>query len=94
MPPGPRLDDFILLKRLALGAMSEVFLAEAKGAVGPDRLVALKRMRPEVAGDDAWVRQFLDEAHLSTLLHHPYPHPAGAATCACGTRTPAEHRRC
>ena len=72
MPQGPNLDDFVLLKRLALGAMSEVFLAEVKGAVGPDRLVALKRMRPEVAGDDAWVRQFLDEAHLSTLLHHPY----------------------
>ncbi|WP_375754407.1 serine/threonine-protein kinase [Corallococcus exercitus] len=71
MPQGPSLDDFVLLKRLALGAMSEVFLAEVKGGVGPDRLVALKRMRPEVAGDDAWVRQFLDEAHLSTLLHHP-----------------------
>jgi serine/threonine protein kinase len=67
----PGLDDFVLLKRLALGAMSEVFLAEVKGAVGPDRLVALKRMRPEVAGDEAWMRQFLDEAHLATLLHHP-----------------------
>ncbi len=66
------LDDFVLLKRLALGAMSEVFLAEVKGAVGPDRLVALKRMRPEVAGDEAWIRQFLDEAHLATLLNHPY----------------------
>ncbi|ATB28684.1 serine/threonine-protein kinase [Melittangium boletus] len=72
MPQGPSLDDFVLLKRLALGAMSEVFLAEVKGAVGPDRLVALKRMRPEVAGDEAWVRQFLDEAHLSTLLNHPF----------------------
>ncbi|MBN8233289.1 serine/threonine protein kinase [Corallococcus macrosporus] len=71
MQQAPSLDDFVLLKRLALGAMSEVFLAEVKGGVGPDRLVALKRMRPEVAGDDAWVRQFLDEAHLSALLHHP-----------------------
>ncbi|MCP3137949.1 serine/threonine-protein kinase [Pyxidicoccus xibeiensis] len=67
----PSLDDFVLLKRLALGAMSEVFLAEVKGAQGPDRLVALKRMRPEVAGDEAWVRQFLDEAHLASLLNHP-----------------------
>ncbi|MFP2932155.1 serine/threonine-protein kinase [Pyxidicoccus sp. 3LG] len=66
------LDDFVLLKRLALGAMSEVFLAEVKGAQGPDRLVALKRMRPEVAGDQAWVRQFLDEAHLASLLNHPF----------------------
>jgi eukaryotic-like serine/threonine-protein kinase len=71
MPQGSSLDDFVLLKRLALGAMSEVFLAEVRGVVGPDRLVALKRMRPEVAGDDAWTRQFLDEAHLSSLLHHP-----------------------
>ena len=66
------LHDFTLLKRLAMGAMSEVFLAEVNGAVGPDRLVALKRMRPEDAGDEAWVRQFLDEAHLATLLNHPY----------------------
>jgi serine/threonine-protein kinase len=29
-------------------------------------------MRPEVAGDALWVRQFLDEAHLATLLNHPY----------------------
>ncbi|MET0403854.1 MAG: serine/threonine-protein kinase [Cystobacter sp.] len=72
MRQGPSLDAFVLLKRLALGAMSEVFLAEVKGEVGPDRLVALKRMRPEVAGDEGWVRQFLDEAHLSTLLNHPY----------------------
>ncbi|NMO14780.1 serine/threonine protein kinase [Pyxidicoccus fallax] len=71
MRRAPSLDDFILLKRLALGAMSEVFLAEVKDAVGPDRLVALKRMRPEDAGDEAWLRQFLDEAHLATLLNHP-----------------------
>ncbi|WNG45783.1 serine/threonine protein kinase [Archangium minus] len=72
MQQGPSLDAFVLLKRLAMGAMSEVFLAEVKGEVGPDRLVALKRMRPEVAGEEDWVRQFLDEAHLSTLLHHPF----------------------
>ncbi|MFP2912794.1 serine/threonine-protein kinase, partial [Pyxidicoccus sp. 3LFB2] len=66
------LDDFVLLKRLALGAMSEVFLAEVKDTVGPDRLVALKRMRPEAAGDEGDVLQFLDEAHLATLLNHPY----------------------
>ncbi|EPX62211.1 hypothetical protein D187_010115 [Cystobacter fuscus DSM 2262] len=72
MQQAPSLDDFVLLKRLAMGAMSEVFLAEVKGGVGPDRLVALKRMRPEVAGDETWVKQFLDEAHLSTLLHHPF----------------------
>ncbi|ATB38130.1 hypothetical protein CYFUS_003561 [Cystobacter fuscus] len=72
MQQAPSLDDFVLLKRLAMGAMSEVFLAEVKGGVGPDRLVALKRMRPEVAGDQTWVNQFLDEAHLSTLLHHPF----------------------
>ncbi|WP_224372538.1 serine/threonine-protein kinase [Hyalangium versicolor] len=68
----PSLDAFVLLKRLALGAMSEVFLAEAKTAAGPDRLVALKRMRPEVAGDSVWVQQFLDEAHLTRLLNHPF----------------------
>ncbi len=72
MQQGLSLDAFVLLKRLAMGAMSEVFLAEVKGVVGPDRLVALKRMRPEVAGDETWVRQFLDEAHLSTLLNHPF----------------------
>ena len=61
-----------LIKRLALGGMGEVFLARQTGGVsGTERLVILKSLLPELAEQDGFVDQFLDEARVAAKLNHP-----------------------
>src|SRR6476659_6180081 len=50
--------------------MAELFLARQVGAAGIEKLVVVKRILPELAGDTEFVRMFLDEARLAAGLHH------------------------
>ena len=61
--------SYLLLERLAIGGMAEVWLAEARGQ--PGRRYALKRLLPTLADDPAFVRMFLDEARIGAQLDHP-----------------------
>lgn len=59
------------LARIGTGGMATVFVARARGALGFERLVALKRAHPHVR-DDAELRQSLRlEARLAGRLRHP-----------------------
>lgn len=49
--------------------MAELFLARARGGAGP--YVVLKRILPAQAKRSELVSMFLDEARLSSRLHHP-----------------------
>ena len=60
-----------LLARIGSGGMAEVFLAMAQGLAGFNKLVVLKRLRPNIAKDAAMITMFLDEARLSARLRHP-----------------------
>jgi|GEM_PF-698998 len=61
-----------LIRRLALGGMGEVFLARQTGGVsGTERLVILKSLLPELAEQEGFVDQFLDEARVAAKLNHP-----------------------
>jgi len=59
-----------LVGRLGEGGMSELFIAEAKGAEGFTRSFVLKRLRPELARNKESVAQFIDEARLQASLVH------------------------
>jgi len=59
-----------LIGRLGEGGMSELYIAEAKGAEGFTRTFVLKRLRPELARDKEAVAQFIDEARLQASLVH------------------------
>src|SRR5687768_422945 len=50
--------------------MAEVFEAFVVGDRGFERRVALKRLLPGHAADDAFVRAFIDEARIVSQLHH------------------------
>jgi serine/threonine protein kinase len=65
-PFGP----YTLLRRLAAGGMAEVYLAKSEGAVGFEKLVALKRIHPRYALDEGFGQMLLDEARLSASLSH------------------------
>ena len=62
---GRHLDDFHLLRRLARGAMAEVYLAE-QGSLR--RQVAVKVLKNELAKDESYVKRFHNEAHAAASL--------------------------
>src|SRR3954453_12447285 len=61
-----------LVQRLAVGGMSEVFLAKRPGPEGFEKRVAVKRILPHLAKQADFVDMFLDEARLAASLDHPH----------------------
>jgi serine/threonine-protein kinase len=61
--------SYLLLERLAIGGMAEVWLAESRQR--PGRRYAVKRLLPTLADDPAFVTMFLDEARIGAQLDHP-----------------------
>jgi hypothetical protein len=59
-----------LLERINVGGMAEVFRAKAYGVEGFERLVAVKRILPNIAADNEFVRMFVDEAKIAVQLNH------------------------
>src|SRR5262245_53281210 len=65
-----RLGRYVLLKHLASGGMADVFLARSDGLEGFERHVVIKRVRPDLARDQRFIKMFLDEARVAATLHH------------------------
>jgi serine/threonine protein kinase len=61
---------YYLLERINVGGMAEVFRAKAFGVEGFERLVAVKRILPNIAEDKEFIRMFIDEAKLAVQLNH------------------------
>ena len=61
---------YSLLGHLATGGMAEVWLARQVGLQGFEKIVVIKRARPELT-DRETTRLFLDEARLVATLQHP-----------------------
>ena len=62
---------YILLERLGVGGMAEVFRAEQSGAHGFSKEVVIKRILPHLAEDPRFVEMFLREARLAAGINHP-----------------------
>src|ERR1044071_4163793 len=61
---------YSLLGHLATGGMAEVWLARQAGMQGFEKIVVIKRARPELTDRDT-IQRFLDEARLVATLEHP-----------------------
>src|SRR6185436_16792022 len=68
---GQRFGRYVLLKRLAVGGMAEVFLARLEGEKGFSKAVVLKVVKPDLVEDPHFVDLFLDEGRLAARLSHP-----------------------
>ncbi len=51
--------------------MGEVYVAQMTGAAGFEKQVVIKRILPQLARDEQFVRMFLDEARITAQLNHP-----------------------
>jgi tRNA A-37 threonylcarbamoyl transferase component Bud32 len=51
--------------------MAEIYLARARGIQGFEKFVVLKRILPQYAENETFVRLFLNEARVAATLDHP-----------------------
>jgi serine/threonine protein kinase len=70
-PVPPRLGPYELLQRIATGGMAEVYLARREGPHGFQKIVAVKRILPQLARDPDFTAMFVDEARVCAHLGHP-----------------------
>jgi eukaryotic-like serine/threonine-protein kinase len=61
---------YLLHRKIARGGMATIHIARLMGDVGFSRIVAAKRMHPELAEDKDFVAMFLDEASIASKIHH------------------------
>jgi serine/threonine protein kinase len=61
---------YFLLERINVGGMAEVFKAKTFGVEGFERLVAVKRILPNIAEDEEFIAMFIDEAKIAVQLQH------------------------
>ena len=61
---------YLLLDRINVGGMAEVWQGKTFGAEGFERLVAIKRILPNIAEDEEFISMFIDEAKIAVQLNH------------------------
>ena len=61
---------YLVYERLGVGGMATVHRALERGIEGFERIVALKRLLPHLAEDATFIKAFVREAKLASLLHH------------------------
>ncbi|MHB1845892.1 MAG: serine/threonine protein kinase [Deltaproteobacteria bacterium] len=61
---------YLLLDRINVGGMAEVFLAKAFGVEGFERILAIKKILPTMVEDEEFISMFIDEARIAVQLNH------------------------
>ncbi|MBA2538576.1 MAG: serine/threonine protein kinase, partial [Deltaproteobacteria bacterium] len=61
---------YLVYERLGVGGMATVHRALERGIEGFERIVALKRLLPHLAEDASFIKSFVREAKLASLLSH------------------------
>src|SRR5262245_19732623 len=69
--PGAVLGGYHIEAKLGAGGMAEVCSARRDGPHGFSKRVAVKRILPGAAEDEAFVKMFIEEASLAARLSHP-----------------------
>jgi hypothetical protein len=59
-----------LIKRLAVGGMADIWLAQERGKKGYERTVVVKSLRDDVTDDDDLIPMFVEEARIAACLKH------------------------
>ncbi len=67
---GDTLGRYQILRELAMGGMAELYVARHVAPTGFEKVVAIKRVLPNLSRDEDFVRMFLNEARLAASLDH------------------------
>jgi serine/threonine-protein kinase len=65
-----KFGQYELLEQIAVGGMAEVFKGRVVAAEGFEKLVAIKRILPDLAEDERFVKMLLTEARIHSALSH------------------------
>jgi len=65
-----RFGKYLLLEKLAVGGMAQLYKAKITGVQGFEKLIAIKTILPHLASEKELISSFIDEAKLAALLHH------------------------
>jgi serine/threonine protein kinase len=65
-----RFGKYLLLERISVGGMAEVFQAKSFGVEGFEKIIAIKRILPSMAEDGDFIQMFIDEAKIAGQLSH------------------------
>ena len=61
---------YLLLDRVSVGGMAEVFKAKSYGVEGFEKVIAIKRILPSMGEDKDFIKMFIDEAKIAGQLSH------------------------
>src|SRR6266705_2712546 len=61
---------YLLLDRINVGGMAEVFVSKAFGVEGFERILAIKKILPTMVEDQEFITMFIDEARIAVQLNH------------------------
>ena len=61
---------YLLLERISVGGMAEVFKAKSFGVEGFEKILAIKRILPAMSEDKEFIEMFIDEAKIAGQLSH------------------------
>ena len=64
------IGKYEILKRIAVGGMAEVFLGRVTREGGFEKLMAIKRVHPDLAAEGTFTDMFIDEARITAGLNH------------------------
>jgi serine/threonine protein kinase len=65
-----RIGDYVIIDRIAVGGMAEIYVGKRVGPEQFEKPVVVKRMLPALTSDPSYVDMFLDEARLAAKLNH------------------------
>jgi len=65
-----RFGGYELIEKIGIGGMAEVYRARAVSQEGVERTLVIKKILPEHAANQAFIRMLVAEARVSSLLHH------------------------
>src|SRR5713101_6796096 len=61
---------YLLLERISVGGMAEVFKSKSFGVEGFEKILAIKKILPSMAEDADFIQMFIDEAKICGQLNH------------------------
>ncbi len=61
---------YLLLDRIAVGGMAELYRAKITGVEGFEKVLAIKKILPHLTSEEELIGSFIDEAKLAAFLQH------------------------